>query len=134
VETALLQLGIVLFLLGLLSGFAVPKLANPRMGLTSHLEGVMNGMFLAILGLLWPQLDLSHAWLVTTFSLAVYGTYANWLATLLAGAWGAGETNMPIAAGGRRGSPFQETFINFLLISLSLAMVAASILVIIGLS
>ncbi len=132
-ETALLQLGIVLFLIGLLTGFVVPKLANPRMGLASHLEGVMNGMFLVILGLLWPRLDLSHAWLVATFCLAIYGTFANWLATLLAAAWGAGAS-MPIAAPGRRGSPRQEAVINFLLVSLSLAVVAASVLVIVGLS
>ena len=40
----------------------------------------------------------------------------------------------PIAAEGRRGSPFQETAIKFLLISVSLVMIAASILVIVGLS
>ena len=54
----LLRLGVLLFLLGLLTGFAIPALANPRMGLTSHLEGLMNGMFLS-LGLLWPRLALS---------------------------------------------------------------------------
>jgi hypothetical protein len=48
----LLQFGVLLFLLGLLSGFVTPALANPRMGLSSHLEGVMNGTFLVILGLL----------------------------------------------------------------------------------
>lgn len=47
----LLQAGILLFLLGLLTGFLVPFTANPRMGLSSHLEGVMNGMFLVGLGL-----------------------------------------------------------------------------------
>lgn len=132
-EKALLQLGIVLFLIGLLTGFLVPKLANPRMGLASHLEGVMNGMFLVILGLLWPRLDLSQGWLITTFVLAIYGTFANWLATLLAAAWGAGAS-MPIAAPGRRGSSRQETVINFLLASLSLAVVVVCVLVIVGLS
>lgn len=40
---ALLQAGVALFLAGLLVGLAVPAMANPRMGLASHLEGVMNG-------------------------------------------------------------------------------------------
>ena len=52
----LLQLGIILFLLGLLTGLAVPALANPRMGLASHLGGVMNGLVLVALGLMWPRL------------------------------------------------------------------------------
>ena len=46
-----LRYGILLFFLGLVTGLVVPMLANPRMGLSSHLEGLMNGMFLIILGL-----------------------------------------------------------------------------------
>lgn len=66
------------------------------MGLASHLEGVMNGMFLVILGLVWPRLSLPHVWLAVTFWLFVYAAFANWMATLLAAAWGAGAL-MPIA-------------------------------------
>ncbi len=84
VDTLLLQLGILLFLLGLLTGLVIPRLSNPSMGLSSHLEGVLNGMFLVVLGLLWRRLNLSNTWLTITFWRAVYGTFANWLATFLA--------------------------------------------------
>jgi hydroxylaminobenzene mutase len=47
-QTLLFKLGLTLFVIGLLTGFAIPALKNPRMGLTSHLEGVLNGMFLAL--------------------------------------------------------------------------------------
>lgn len=47
------------FFLGLLTGFVIPVMRNPRMGLASHLEAVMNGMFLILLGLLWHKLRLS---------------------------------------------------------------------------
>jgi hydroxylaminobenzene mutase len=127
-----MQLGILLFLLGLLTGLAGPRLKNPRMGLASHLEGVMNGMFLIILGLIWPRLGLSHAWLAVTFWLIVYAAFANWLATLLAAAWGAG-TLMPIAAGTRRAAPGRERVIGFLLISLALCVIAACVLILVGL-
>lgn len=128
----LLRAGVALFLLGLLVGFAVPALANPRMGLASHLEGVMNGLFLVVLGLLWPKLDLPHRWLRATFRLAVFGTFTNLLATFLAAAWGAGIM-MPIAAQGHTGTPGQELAIKALLVSLSLAMVSVCVLVLIGL-
>jgi (hydroxyamino)benzene mutase len=128
----LLQLGVILFLLGLLVGFAVPALANPRMGLASHLEGVMNGMFLIALGLMWPKLDLSYGLLKATYWLALFATYANLLATFLAAGWGAGIM-MPIAAEGHTGTAFQEAVIRGLLVSLSLAMVAACGLVATGL-
>jgi len=48
----LIRYGILLFLLGLLTGFAVESMKNPRMGLSSHLEGTMNGMFLILIGLI----------------------------------------------------------------------------------
>jgi (hydroxyamino)benzene mutase len=131
-DTLLLQLGIFLFLVGLVTGLVVPRLANPRMGLASHLEGVMNGIFLVVLGLLWKRLNLSNTWLEITFWLALYGTFANWLATFLAALWGAGKL-MPIAAQDRFGSPIQERAIQVLLVSLSLATIAVCVIVIAGL-
>lgn len=128
----LLQIGIGLFLLGLLTGFAIPVLDNPRMGLSSHLEGVLNGLFLVGLGLIWPRLAL-NAWAGrATFYLAVYGGIANWLATLLAAFWGAGAM-MPIAGGRQGGSALQEAVISGLLLSLSVAMVVVCALVLWGL-
>ena len=128
----LVQLGIFLFLIGLLTGFVSPKLANPRMGLSSHLEGILNGFFLVLLGLLWPKLIMSQFWLAITFWLAIYGTFANWTATLLAAIWGAGSS-MPIAAVGHQGTPLQEAIILFFLLTLSAAMVVVSVLVLWGL-
>lgn len=55
VSRKLIRYGILLFLLGLLTGFAMPAFENSRMGLSSHLEGVMNGMFLVLLGLIWKN-------------------------------------------------------------------------------
>jgi hydroxylaminobenzene mutase len=128
----LLRLGILLFLFGLLTGFIVPLLENPRMGLSSHLEGVLNGVFLVGLGMIWPRLRLSGAVATATWWLAVYGAFANWTATLLAAWWGA-RTGMPMAALGHQGTPVQEHVIGLLLVSLSLAMVAVCMLVLWGL-
>lgn len=122
-----------LFLLGLLTGLAVPALGNPRMGLASHLEAVMNGIFLVVLGLLWPKLHLSPRMLTGTFWLALYGTFVNWLATLLAAVWSAGSAMMPLAGLGHSGTSIEEAIVRFLLVTLSLAMIAASVLVIVGL-
>lgn len=128
----LLELGFVLFLLGLLVGFAVPAVANPRMGLASHVQGVLNGVFLVVLGLAWPRFALSERSAAALFWLAVYGTFANWAATLLAAIWGAGRS-MPMAAEGRVGSAAQETVLDVLLLSLALAMIGVCVLALRGL-
>jgi (hydroxyamino)benzene mutase len=132
-QSLLFKLGLALFLVGLLTGLAVPALKNPRMALSSHLEAILNGMFLVLLGLLWPHVDLPHAWGVTAVSLIVYAGYANWLATLLAALWGAGRKLAPIAAGEHEGSASKEGIVSFLLVSLSVAIVAGVVMVIAGL-
>lgn len=129
----LLQLGIVLFLLGLLTGFAVPATANPRMALASHVEAVMNGIFLLVIGAIWQRLRLGMRAQRIAVWLLAYGTFANWGTTLLAAIWGAGEPMMPLAAGGYVGSAAQEALIAFGLISLSVAMVVVCPLLLWGL-
>jgi (hydroxyamino)benzene mutase len=132
-QSLLFTLGLVLFLLGLLTGFAVPAVKNPRMALSSHLEAVLNGMFLVLLGLLWPHIHLPHAWGVTAVGLIVYSAFANWVAALLAAAWGAGRKLAPIAAGEHEASTAKEGFVSFLLVSLSIAVVVGVVIVIVGL-
>lgn len=131
-QTALFVLGLVLFLLGLLTGIAGPALKNPRMALSSHLEALLNGMFLVLLGLLWPHLHLPNAWAMMALALIVYSGYANWLATLLAAAWGAGRRFAPIAAGDHRASAAKEGFVSVLLVSLSLSILLGVGIVIVG--
>lgn len=128
----LIEAGVGLFLIGLLIGLAVPAFANPRMGLSSHLESLFNGMFLILVGLLWGRLSLSDRTGKVLFGLILYGTFANMLATLLAAIWGAGRM-MPIAGQGMVGNGWQEMIIAFLLVSLALAMIASCILILFGL-
>ncbi|MGJ7031073.1 hypothetical protein [Niabella hirudinis] len=126
----LLFLGLLLFLLGLIIGLFVHQTANPRMALSAHLEGVMNGIFLMVLGLIWKRVRLSKRALAITFWLAVYGTFANLAAVIIAAITGFGKM-MPIA-GGQAGPAFLDGVISFLLVSLSLCMIAVCILSLIG--
>jgi hydroxylaminobenzene mutase len=134
VQSLLFLSGVTLFLLGLFTGFGVPSMKNPRMGLASHVEAHMNGMFLIVLGLLWPFVALSFAWETAAVALLVYGAYANWFATLIAALWGAGGRMMRIAAPDHEGSAAKEGIIKFLLISLSIADVVGVGLVLFGIA
>ncbi len=127
----LLFLGVLLFLFGLLIGIFVPMMKNPRMGLSAHLEGLMNGMFLVLLGLFWNKLLLNNKWLATAFWLTLYGSFANFVAVSISAMTGAGKM-MPIA-GGKEGASFVEGLISFLLVSLSLAMVFVCLILLSGL-
>lgn len=124
--------GTFLFLLGLLTGFLVPALKNPRMGVSAHLEGVMNGCFLLILGLLWKELRFTKATAAATFWIALYGTYMNWAFTLLGGILGT-SLHTPIAGAGYSAPALQETFVMIGLVTLTFSMVICAVLVLIGL-
>ncbi|MGH2642839.1 MAG: hypothetical protein ACRDE2_02730 [Chitinophagaceae bacterium] len=126
----LIFLGLFLLFLGLFIGLFIHNFANPRMGLSAHLEGVMNGMFLIIMGLLWKRLMLSKGWLSFAYWLALYGTFSNFIAVLISAISGSGKM-MPIA-GGQEGAPAIENLISFLLISLALSMLTVCILALWG--
>lgn len=130
-ERWLLFLGMALFTLGLLVGLLIPLMVNARMGLSAHLEGVMNGMFLIILGLLWPRLRVGQKVRSAAYYAVLYGAFANIVAVLLAAFTGAGAM-MPIA-GGREGAPAVEAVITVLLVSLAIAMLFTCAVTLLGL-
>jgi hydroxylaminobenzene mutase len=121
-----------LFLLGLLTGFAELKLANPRMGLATHLEGVMNGIFLVALSAAWQQVALAPKLKFAAYCLVLYGTYANWFVTTMAAIFGTAALSL-ITAAGHSGSPWQEALITLGFLSVGVTIVAASLLVLWGL-
>lgn len=129
----LIKFGVVLFLLGLITGLFIPIMQNPRMGLSSHLEGTLNGMLLIIFGLIWPKINLTVKVERAGYFLALYGTFTNWFTTLLAASWGAGSEMMPIAGADMHGAVWQEIIIKFGLISLALSMLLVSVIILWGL-
>jgi hydroxylaminobenzene mutase len=69
----LMWYGMLLFLLGLVTGLVERRFTNMRMGLAAHLEGVMNGTFLVALGAIWTEVRLSPIPKATAYWTALYG-------------------------------------------------------------
>ena len=124
--------GILLFILGLLTGVIVPLLKNPRMGVSAHLEALMNGIFLVVLGLVWKETKFTPKAAKVTFGIALSTTYANWVATFLSAVLGTSKLT-PIAGAGFSAPEWQEILMAFALISLSIATVTCCVLVLWGL-
>ncbi len=123
--------GMCLFLLGLLTGFAEPRFANMRMGLAAHLEGVMNGIFLVALGAVWTEVGLSPRTKAIAYWTALYGAYGNWLVTILAAAFGTAALS-PITGAGHSGQAWQESLVMVGFVTVGIAIVASSVLVLWG--
>jgi hydroxylaminobenzene mutase len=124
--------GMLLFLLGLLTGLAEQRFTNVGMGLAAHLEGVMNGTFVVALGAIWTEVRLPSRAKAIAYWATLYGTYVNWLTTTLAAVFGT-AANTPIAGAGYSGQPWQENLVAVGFLTVALAIVAASVLVLWGL-
>lgn len=124
--------GMFLFLVGLITGFAEPHFTNVRMGLAAHLEGVMNGTFLLVLGAIWNHVFLGRAAKRVAYWAALYGTYINWFMTTLAAVFGTAALS-PITGAGHSGKPWQEQFVTAGFMSVGLAITGCSLLLLWGL-
>ena len=124
--------GMFLFLLGLISGFAEQKFINPRMGLAAHLEGVMLGTFLVALGAVWSYVKLPARIKTIAYWAALYGAYLKWATTALAAALGTFALS-PITGAGHHGQPWQESLITALFMSVGIATLAFTVMVLWGL-
>ncbi len=129
----LLQIGLGLFLLAVLLGLAIPHFTVPRLALSAHLVGIMQGMFLVLVGLIWPRLTFTPAQSKVAFWLLVYQAVAAPASNLLAAAWGAGNSIIPMAAGAAHGNSLQELVINIGLRSAGAALIIGLLFILWGL-
>jgi hydroxylaminobenzene mutase len=128
-DILLVRAGFVLFMLALLTGFVIPVLLNQKMALAAHVTGIMNALVLIAFGLAWGLLAVSPLQANLTRGAFLYGTYANWVASCLAAAWGTSRRT-PLAGAGYVAAPWQEAVVQGLQASLGLAMLAGAVLVV----
>ncbi|MBC8029075.1 MAG: hydrogenase [Pyrinomonadaceae bacterium] len=128
----LIGAGILLFLIALIFGLIFPRLANPRMGLSAHLIGLQGGVFLAVLGLIWSELNLSPSLAKATIWLGLYGCYGNFVTNVIAAAYATNRLQ-PIFGSGKFAGDVPENIVSFGLITIAAAIAACCVLVLWGL-
>lgn len=132
-DRRLIRYGMVLFLLGLLTGILVPGLKSPRLALAAHMEALLNGIFLILVGgVVWRELRLSERLTAAVFWLLLISAFASWGFCLLAAVFGAGQT-LAIAGAGQSAAPWQEHLVSAGLGGGALCVLVASCLVLHGL-
>lgn len=132
IDRGLLRNGFVVLLLSLLVGLAIPLLLNPRMALAAHVTGIMLALLLIALGVVWDALGLSPGRAKLVRGLYLYGSYASLAAGVLGAVWGTNRVT-PIAGEGFHASATKELVVQILFVSLGLALLAATVLVLLSL-
>ncbi len=98
--------GVLLFLLGLLTGVAIPALRAPRIALSAHVAAIESGLALIAVGLLGARLELSDGWAAAIAHGLWISLYVLWIGLLVGAIFGTGKT-LPIAGAGLRAKPWQ---------------------------
>lgn len=132
IDRGLLRNGFVVFLLSLLVGLAIPFVLNPRMAMAGHVTGTILAVLLIGLSVVWDALGLSPGRAKLVRGLYLYGTYASLTAGLLAAVLGTSRAT-PIAGAGFHASATKELVVQVLFVSLGLALLAATVLVVLSL-
>jgi hydroxylaminobenzene mutase len=119
--------GVLLILLGLLTGFIIPSTRNPRVAMSAHVEAIMGGMILLLVGgVVWEHVHFGERAARVVKYLLFYSTYSNWFFLLLAALWGTGKM-LPIAARGFHGTGTQELIVSMGFVTSALSIVVAFI-------
>jgi len=124
--------GMVLFLIGLVTGLAEQHFVNMRMALAAHLEGVMNGTFLLAVGAIWGEVRLSPRAGAIAYWALLCGTYGNWAVTTLAASLGTAALS-PITGMAQSAPPWQEYLVTGGFTAIGIAIITAAVLLIWGL-
>jgi hydroxylaminobenzene mutase len=124
----LLRHGLTLFAIALVTGLAIPAFANPRAALAGHLEGVLNGMFLMIVGLAWSELGLSDRVARWLPNVLLVGAYLNFAATTATGALGTSMATPLSGAGFSAPRPLELAMFGvFAIIAITMLAVAGAL-------
>lgn len=106
--------GLILFALGLINGFMIPKTPHPRLALSAHLTAVQSGTFLIAMAWMWPMFSLSDQISALIAWMLIASLFLLWFAILMSAFWGAGR-DLPIAAQGAVASAVKQNIATALL-------------------
>lgn len=94
IDLRLARHGVIVLLLGLLTGFFIAGFNNRRVGDVAHLVGLIGGFGIIALGVLWPKLNLGRSWSVAGAWMAALSMYLSWLGAALRGGLGSGPDHV----------------------------------------
>ena len=98
IDLRLARHGVIVLLLGLLTGFVIGDFHNRSLGDAAHLTGLIGGFGTITLALLWPRLNLGRSLSNAGAWMTAASMYLNWLGLALRGGFGSGPkaTDQPL--------------------------------------
>lgn len=130
-ELRLARHGVIVLLLGLLTGFVIRDFHNRHFGNAAHLVGLIGGFGIIALSLLWPRLNLGRTWSGAGAWITAASMYFNWLGVTLKGWLGSGPD---LAGPPMLGSPLLwDSASGLLIVAGSLLSLSSTVIILFGL-
>jgi (hydroxyamino)benzene mutase len=121
-DRRLFSQGFLLILFGLVIASVSKFLPNPRMALATHLEALLLGMLLLLIGLLWHRFSLP-TWTRNLLGwMPIVGAHASLYVHFFATVFPSGNRWMPIAAQGHVGTFLEEMIITAGILTIGVTM------------
>ena len=124
--------GTLLVLIGLATGGFLQRFASPRLALSAHVGGVMNGTLIMVVGLAWSELALSAGIARVLFWCLVGSGYLNWVGLVVAAALGTTRTT-PLLGDGVPAAAWEEALVGLCLVAGAIGTLGAVGIVLFGL-
>ncbi len=110
----LIRWGVALILLSVLSGFAIMMAPEPIMGLATHIQGLMNGLLLIAIGVVWSRFAIGYLGGALIYWGLIIGGFLTFGVQLACTFLEIGGSIFPIVGGAHVGTPFQEAVVTWL--------------------
>lgn len=107
----LIKWGTVLLALSVLTGFAIPLVSDPVLGLATHIQGLLNAFMLLLVGLIWSRLEIGYLGSVTAYWGLILGAYLTLAVQFACTLLRIGGTVFPLAGGTHIGTPLEEELV-----------------------
>lgn len=127
--------GMILVLVGLVWGMAVPITPHPRLALGAHIQFVTNGMLFMVLGIVLLSVPLDVG--IKSIRAMVVAAWLTWTMALseVANSWWGTKQTLSIAAsqaGAPGGAPWQELLVTLTHLAAGLGLILAWGLLVVG--
>ncbi len=129
----LLWHGILLCTLGFIVGLFIPLYVNPRAGLATHLLGITQGLFLAVVGLIYPYLKLSFKLARVNFWMLLISAYIGMAGEFTGAAFGLTKVFIITAEGFPPGSAWMENTVEIAIKGISSFILLSCLIILFGL-
>lgn len=111
----LIRWGVGLLFLSIVSGFVLPLVSDPVLGLGGHIQGLLNAFMIILVGLIWSRLELGYWSSMIVYWFLIIPGFVTLIVMVACTLMNIGGTAFPIVGEGHVGTELQERIVRMIM-------------------